>query len=760
MANNCLTDEDIKKFGFEGKTTEEILDELRDSSNSMKLSIRQAKIEAIVYSKAHGIVMNYKDKNGKKNAKQGLKSFVYRDRTEQSRINPDGTGQGADLDSTIHSVNAFYQRKIQPIMEELMPKIFGTVSNKEAGRNIVRAIWGDAPSPEYKKLADTWKSVVEELRGRFNKAGGDINKLGDWNLPQVHDPFLVAKGGYEKWVVKIKETADLEKMGVTGKDSDRILREVYDDIASDGVNKAENAGIYGESKVANRYQERRFIKFKDAEGWIKYNEEYSNAGAYNAMTDYMTMLSNDIALMENLGPNPGRAFDSLANAVDAAQGRNAGDSARKAFANISGRTNPNNRRVSDITSSIRNYTVATKLPMAVVSAPADVITNSMAANYNGFSGMDVVLDTMKILSQATDSLGAAKNRKLAGELMMQLDFMVDVAHSAQRYSDVVGQGFSAKLAGFVLKAGGLNHWTVANKMGFHFNFMKALAKPDVLNSPQMKASFARYGIDENDISEIRKSKSMKRGGSNFLDPDELSPATAQKVSAMIIAETKLAVPEADAGAKGLLNQGSRKGEAGGEALRFITMFKTFPTSIIMGNWARVLHGNGLNAGGRVGNAMNLLIGTTIMGAMSLQLKQIIKDEEQLPWDSNKFWRDASIQGGGFSILGDLFSKEMRDYGSMADFIGGPAVGMVDDIVWKGILGDYDDAIHTDKTLTEMFKGAVGESAKYVPGQFFYTKTIMNRFFLDEMKRFGNPRYDVKKAQRYNKKMREYDEERW
>ena len=448
--------------------------------------------------------------------------------------------------------------------------------------------------------------------------------------------------------------------------------------------------------------------------------------------------------------------------------------ASKAYDNLSGQTNPDNMRAAKFNEGLRNLTSAAKLPMAVLSAPPDAVTNIMAATYNGIGGFRNMLGMVSSLFTARTPAA----RQLAADLHMQMDFLVDSAHAAGRYFDVGGHGITAKLAGFTLKGGGLNHWTIANKMAFHFSFMRELGSHNNMDSivkkTQLMKSFERYGIDKDMVKKIVNSTKMKRRGKTFFDPSSVDDDVAEAVGAMIAAETKLAVPEADVRVKSFLNQGTKRGTAGGEALRFMTMFKTFPTSILLNNWARILHGSGRSTAGRVGMAANLFIGTTALGMLSLQLKAIAREpvdyydkakDGKLPYDLNskQLWFDAFKQGGGVSVLSDIFSEDAQKYGSLADYLGGPAIGVLNDVFFRGMIGGTQDVLTAEKTAMEYAKDIVAGATKYVPGQFFYTKAIWNRIVAEEAKRMADPRYDLKRMRREQKRDKEYNEKifkRW
>lgn len=778
MANVCFTPQEIKDFGIDENISDEAaLEMLREYEIDIVNSKRQARMQAIIGRTNEKIILSYINKQGDIDPQLGLEALIYRDRNEQSRIynsGPNkGEGYGADLETMMRGIEGGYQMQLYDIMEKHAPKYFGLIESPEARNKLVKAIWGgdETITPEYAKFAQQWRKLAEELRDRFNRAGGDVKYLDDWNMPQTHDEFKLRKAIKDTNISvlarEVEELLDLKRMDLEANTdaTNMAIMQALDNIINEGAGQPKGKG---RTKVANRHQEKRFFQFKDADSWLAYHNKYGKGNPYNTMTDYVSMMTHEIGLMETLGPNPRAAFENLvAVAKEEAPKLNEkyhqkalnSTVVENSFANLSGATSAIDQKMSDYGKLVRSITSGLKLPMAVVTAMPDTIMNAMTARYAFGGGLKSLKATFKTMLTPLPGQREA-NRELASKLHMNLDFMIDAAHSANRYLDVQGQGGAAKFAGFILKAGGLNHWTVAQKMGFHFSFMQELATPGFHTNKQTLQTFERYGIGKSDIAAIKAAGKIEKNGAKYMDPSTLPPKVAEKVVGMVQQETRIAINEADSRVRGLLNRGTNQGTVPGELLRLVTMFKTFPTSVVMHHWARALHGTAHGSLGKAGYSINLLVGTTILGALSLQLKQISLGEDPHPWGSKKFWTEAMYHGGAMSIFGDMLQKEARTYGSAGDFVVGPAGGLIGDLMWDGLLGTMDDAMNTDKTLTEIARSGTGNLAKYVPGQFVYFKWAMNRAFLDGIRRFGDPEYDLKKIRRDAKKDEEYDREWW
>ena len=123
----------------------------------------------------------------------------------------------------------------------------------------------------------------------------------------------VRQAGYETWRNKITPMLDLEKMvdqqtGLTFSPQklEIALRDVYETISTDGMSKIKPSGRpSGQKAMANQHAEHRFLVFKDADTWMKYNDEFGNSNPFDVMIGHISNMSRDIAFMERLGPNNG-----------------------------------------------------------------------------------------------------------------------------------------------------------------------------------------------------------------------------------------------------------------------------------------------------------------------------------------------------------------------------------------------------------------------------------------------------------------------
>lgn len=190
--------------------------------------------------------------------------------------------------------------------------------------NIVREAFGAGTGDDAAAaLAQAWRDVSEDLRQRFNAAGGAVGKLKDWGLPQHHDAEALLSAGREKWVDYILPLLDRDRMlhpltkVAMGEDELRdSLRHVWDTVTTEGwIDRDPTGATFGKGALFRQHADHRFLIFKDADAWLKYQKDFGEGDPFAAMMGYVSTMARDIAFMEQLGPNPEAMFTYLKQRV-------------------------------------------------------------------------------------------------------------------------------------------------------------------------------------------------------------------------------------------------------------------------------------------------------------------------------------------------------------------------------------------------------------------------------------------------------------
>ncbi|MEW6627625.1 MAG: hypothetical protein AB1431_12650 [Pseudomonadota bacterium] len=637
----------------------------------------------------------------------------------------------------------------------------GETRNKADLADVVREMFGEnSGNDAAKSIATAWKETAEMLRQRFNRAGGSIGKRDDWGAPQSHDMMKVRGAGFRNWRDFILPKLDLERMiddstglPFTVESLDAALSDVFASISTDGWNKRTPGQISGFPKRANRRSDPRFLVFKKAEDWAIYQERFGNGDAFQAMMGYLEGMSRDIALMERLGPNPTASVRwlqdmvkqtaALTDGADAAtldKARSSDKAIAELYDVVSGQLNsPVNETWARRMGGVRSFLTSAMLGSAQLSAITDVGFQATTRAFNGLPITGAMTDYLKLLNPA-----ASEDRKLAVTLGLVAEEASKRAASLGRYTgDAITPGIAGRLADGILRASGLSAWTQAGKWGFGMSALAHLAHVrgkswDALD-PALRGMMQRYGIEETGWNAIRSTEPYRYQGGEWLRPDDVkNEALGDAMLRMILTETDYAVPSVTARSRAIMNFGQRPGTLGGEIIRNGVMFKSFGVSLLLTHGARMMSLGGWN---RAQYAAGLIVTTTLLGGLAMQLKEIAKGKTPQDMKSEEFWARAALQGGGLGIFGDFIaSTENRFGGGLAETIGGPVVSAISDVqgvAWRGLTAATDEEkdFNAGKEATRLL-------SRYTPGSsLWYARTAFNRMVLDQLQREADPDYD-------------------
>jgi hypothetical protein len=257
--------------------------------------------------------------------------------------------------------------------------------------------------------------------------------------------------------------------------------------------------------------------------------------------------------------------------------------------------------------------------------------------------------------------------------------------------------------------------------------------------PALQRTFARYGLTAADWDVVRNTPLHAHGGAQFLRPaDNADPELGTRLLEMIQGETAFAVPSTSVRGAVAITGGTRPGTLLGELARSVAMYKGFGVTLLMTHILRGLQMRGLGRRGMY--FADLLISTTIAGALQLQLKEIAKDRdprEMFGKHAAEFWGAALIQGGGLGIFGDfLFSDVNRFGGGLPETVAGPVVGFLNDV--RRLTHGNLVQLPGDKP-TNAGRELVNFLRRYTPGgSIWYARLGYERLILDRLQELADP----------------------
>lgn len=711
-----------------------------------------------------------KDYKGKDGALEALNRTIA--------FHADGKSRFLSVESRAKATRDYALSQLEELFEAIDPRFFQLFEDSQGVRDLIYEMRGqDSRNGRAKKGAQAWKRVSELLRTRFNDAGGDIGYLEDWGLPQHHSMDKVAQASQSEWVGFVVGKLDRNKYikengePMTDAEIGDFLGNAYNTIATGGLNKLSDKGLRVSGARANRGSAERQIHFKDAESYLDYQQRFGEKSLWDILVNHIEGISKDIALVETYGPNPDHVFRAL---LDELTSKTATDNPSRAgrvkrlsertenlYNFVAGKTQPiANPHIARWSDNVRNWLIASRLGSALVSSLSDNGTMYLTARVNNLPMSQLLRNQLAALNPTNkDELRLARRAGLAMETLIG---------SANRWAtDNMGPSVSRWTANAVMRASGLSAWSDASKRAYGVTMMggighltKSHASLSSLDATDNRILLSK-GISESDWSVWKLAQKEDWGNGNdamltpesimriadddlkaagFANPERTRFEAMRKLLGAVSEEVDMAVISPGARERMITGAGLQRGTIGGELYRSVFLFKSFPIAVVMRHWSRAF--NMPSAGGRAAYLAAFLASTTVLGAMSQQINDMLSGRNPREAFSDKapqFWLNAILKGGGLGLYGDFLFSDHTRYGSdvMASLLG-PVSGLADDAI-KLIQGIPLNAVEGKPEQTG------GDAVKFVkgliPGQnLWYTKAALDHLIFNQLQEYFSPGY--------------------
>jgi hypothetical protein len=600
------------------------------------------------------------------------------------------------------------------------------------------------------KIAQIVESITAEMVAQQNRAGAYIQRLPGWILRQSHDRGEIrAAGGpgrsaeskkasFDAWRAFVEPLLDHERT-FRGVDPEEFLNNVHEGLYS-GIHGPDG----GEDQVVfpgiteglhNKVSAERVLHFKDWKAAYDYNQRFGIRSFKDSVFSDVYFRTRNIALMEGLGPNPGVTWTSVIKQLGE-EYRKGDDAAKQtdslkswklkaAFETVSGNADiPANYGLTQWLNVVKAVTIMAKMGATVISALSDKVFINHEMAYLGMSNMQKLAANLHMFGK--NSPEEKRFYRMAG---VGMDGLIGSVISRYTAHTTVPGAFHKLQQGF-FNLNFLGWWTDAHKQGF----AKVLAAdlgdhadmPFEKINPDMQRALQLYEIGPEEWELLRPLAWQPKGGfptpgvklltadkieniewgileaytkSKKLEPtvgnvrrvrDELE----SKLRTFMADRADYAVPTPGAAEKKWLHFGTQDGTPLGSTLRLLTMFKSFPVTILTKIMARERHGRGaatmgqwmLNDHAGKFNLAMMIAMTSIAGYLSGAMRDALKGRTpKRLLDADGFHKDvlvdAMLRGGGLSIMGDfMFTEYDRQYRSAASTLAGPVLGQLDPIM--------------------------------------------------------------------------------
>lgn len=601
------------------------------------------------------------------------------------------------------------------------PRFLGLLENREAVRDFAREVMGEQTGNEIAvKGAKAYLEQMEALRQRSNAAGTDIGKLDYGYLPQPHDVGKVSRAGQDQWVKdmisKVSRDRYLKEDGAVMNDGElqKFLNEAWVTISNEGRNKLEPGKSGAQGSRAARFDDmHRSLHFKDADAYLEYMDAYGRGSMLETIQGHTQQMAKNIGLMEEFGASPNSTYRLLKDHAEKADNV-AG--ARENLANLdqvwdtlSGVTSqPVDANLAAKWQAARNLTSAVSLQNVLLSSITDVPLHLLTAWHNGMPLGETMINTFKAFGgdtvEAATRIGLATEH-IAGEMK-------------QWHSDNLAQNWTSKLANTTMKLSLIEAWTHGLRRGFGLTLSSTLEKMRHTDWADLHAKDLQRlkvaGIKEADWKVWQQAAPELVNGVEMLTKngiraiEGLDDATKDHAVAKLLGyidqEAQIAVLSPDVMTRAAITQGTKSGTMGGEILRSMMLFKSFPLAIWFKHRRRIESIESTE--GKIAYQVAMSTGLAAFGALALQLTDLKNGKDPRDMSTAKFWAAAAAKGGGLGVLGDALYTGMGG----ANPNGQSTSGELAKMAVGPLFGKAFDAL--DVTLGNLGKAKAGKTTHF------------------------------------------------
>lgn len=704
-------------------------------------------------------------------------------------------GSRMSVDAAQTSLTGYYTGGFLADLEALGEVHVRMLQKGALDEDIARALWTiDNPmakpfagAKEAMDVAQVIHKWQEKARDDANMAGAWIGKEPGYIVRQSHDRERIARAGFQKWSETISPLLDWERTGDgalrTPAARNEFLQAVFKNLSmgrlrEPGSDLGSNFSAARIGSRAAKMSKDRVLHFKGGEEWFAYNRDYGMRSLREAVVDGLVNSAKGTALMRMLGPSPSSNFEQIklmvehsmheAGAADSLQKlQKTENRLRNQLKEVDGSLNYDaSPTVAAVGRNLRALTSMAKLGGAVISGLSDAPVFSAEMAYQGRNFFRSLVEGIKDL---THGRGTQEQRAILSQLGVFFDGMC--GDITARISGDETPGAMTRLQNTFFKLNCLTWWTdswrrVAGLMMAHDLALVKNYGWDNLPR-ERKRVLSMYDIGEDEWELIRFGETRAADGRDYLTPEALDDVPDELVARYVaklggqpteirirearadVAErlrtyfrdrVNFAVLEPDAKTRAILRQGTSAGTIPGEAIRFATQFKSFPTAYAQKVLGRELYGaEGDSRAMMMRNFARLILMSTMFGYGAMTIKDLLKGKTPRDPADPATWGAAFTQGGGAGIFGDfLFGEYSRVGSSLAATLAGPTAGTISDLanIYARV---RDGDSFAQASLRFAMNNIPGNNLWYIRGPFDYLIgyelfEMMNPGYFKRMKR--------------------------
>ncbi len=662
----------------------------------------------------------------------------------------------------------------------LRPKLLGLKREATREDDVLGALYGQARTPEAAAIAKSWGEAAEFVRAEFNRAAGyeAIPQRADWRISNPNmSAAKVLSWTAEAFIDRVAPLLDRDKTidfetGLKMGDAKlrQVLRDVYETGRTGGAEGGPSAGFVGEGPLSGRRSAPRTLIFKDAASWRAFNDAFgSGAGVFDTMVSHLNAMTHDAAMMRVFGPDPNAAKRFLESMFEreparlAVQGNEADPKSmasalkanrdvaarveagvgkfRDGWANMTGETGlAVNANLAEAMGTARHLLASAQLGTSIISAISDAGLAASAARMNGLPIMETFGHILDLFAHGGAEINAAQHGLVLDTL----------AHGAREADVFMGQtvktNAATRLSTAVVRSIGHRIWTGKIRDGFALEFMAKMAAAIDKKIPFAELSFRpsleKYGVDEAAWRQVadKVAPFEPRPGAQLLRPMDVRAAPGlgkigEALGRMIQQELDYTAIEGNPMTRRIVMGSSRPGTVQGEVMRSLALYRSWPVTtfnmLLNRTFARGWDGS------RLAHGAFTFIAMTLLGALAMQMKQIVAGRDPKSLDPTTRdglfgWGHAVIQGGGLGVFGDMLGADKTRQGdSWASMAAGPLANLAEDVGGKWLLANLQRA--AEGKPTQWLGEGYWVASRYLPGSnVFWFKLAFQRAVVDQL----------------------------
>jgi hypothetical protein len=671
------------------------------------------------------------------------------------------------------------------LIAKYKPKYAGIVRPREGQINLLREIFGESSGDaEAQAMAQAWKETHDAAVKLFRMHGGSIGQIDNWHLPQNQDYLKLYRAGDEKWVDDMMGWVDWEQTRRTDgaklrtlEERRTFLKKAYETLIHDGANKYnihEGRLVRG---FADKLEDHRVLHFKNSDAWLAMHETYGNGQIFDVLLQHVADMAHEIAVIERFGPSPMTTIGNMARMMKklAPNSGEAEDEIKKmnaVMATVMRETGASRTNAAgNLFAGIRNFLTASLLGSAsLIAIPSDINMAVMAAKYNRLEGMQFVRRYLSLMNPAN-----AADRQLAVRLGLIAEHVSAEMYGARRWIgfDATGPSWTRRLADVTMNLSLLSPHTQMAKWAFSMEMLGLFADNAGKGFDELpfKQMLERHGVTSAEWDRFRALPKFEERGATFLRPDDLydpkdrkAVELMAKLKAMILDETRIAVPDVNLLARNALLSDSQPGTFIGELGRSAAMFKNFPLTFLFTHMRRYGMTAAAEGKSRMAWMGYMIVSMTMLGAFRNQMTNIMQGKDPQTMDPRddkaiQFWFHSLVTGGGLGIAGDYFFADYNRFG------GGPLSAMAGPVAQFG----EDTAKLTVGNVREVFDGKKTDfmeelmtyGQRYAPGsRNWWSRLMVDRLVWDSLTRLTDPEAEKKFREQRKRREKDYGLTQW